>query len=63
MEMAQYIMHILKSQLMVVFSWGFHNARAVENGLAFDVQADSGPKGLTAGTLGAVKVAEFGNND
>ena len=63
MEMAQYIMHILKSQLMVVFSWGFHNARAVENGLAFDVQADSGPNGPTAGTLGAIKVAEFGNND
>ena len=23
---------------MIVFSWGFHNARAIENGLAFEVQ-------------------------
>ena len=38
MEMAQYILAILRSQLMIVFSWGFHNARAIENGLAFFVQ-------------------------
>ena len=38
MEMAKYILVILRSQLMIVFSWGFHNARAIENGLAFDVQ-------------------------
>ena len=38
MEMAQYILAILRSQLMIVFSWGFHNARAIENGLAFYVQ-------------------------
>lgn len=38
MEMTKYILAILRSQLMVVFSWGFHNARAIENGLAFQVQ-------------------------
>ena len=38
MEMAKYILAILRSQLMIVFSWGFHNARAIENGLAFFVQ-------------------------
>ena len=38
MEMAKYILAILRSQLMIVFSWGFHNARAIENGLAFYVQ-------------------------
>jgi len=38
MEMAQYILAILRTQLMIVFSWGFHNARAIENGLAFYVQ-------------------------
>ena len=36
--MAQYILAILRTQLMIVFSWGFHNARAIENGLAFYVQ-------------------------
>lgn len=36
--MAKYILAILRSQLMIVFSWGFHNARAIENGLAFFVQ-------------------------
>lgn len=36
--MAKYILAILRSQLMIVFSWGFHNARAIENGLAFYVQ-------------------------
>ena len=38
MEMAKYILSILRTQLMVVFSWGFHSARAIENGLAFYVQ-------------------------
>lgn len=38
MEMAKYILAILRSRLMIVFSWGFHNARAIENGLAFFVQ-------------------------
>lgn len=38
MEMAKYIMQILKSQLMVVCSWGFHNATAIENGIRFSVQ-------------------------
>lgn len=38
MEMAQYILAILRTQLMIVFSWGFHNARVIENGLAFFVQ-------------------------
>ena len=38
MEMAKYILAILRSQLMIVFSWGFHSARAIENGLAFYVQ-------------------------
>ena len=38
MEMAKYILAILRSQLMIVFSWGFNSARAIENGLAFYVQ-------------------------
>ena len=38
MEMAKYIMSILKTQLMVVWSWGFHNPVAIENGLQFKVQ-------------------------
>ena len=38
MEMAKYILAILRSELMIVFSWGFHNPRAIENGLAFEVQ-------------------------
>ena len=36
--MAQYILAILRSELMIVFSWGFHNPKAIENGLAFEVQ-------------------------
>ena len=36
--MAKYIMQILKTQLMVVWSWGFHNARAIDSGLRFNVQ-------------------------
>ena len=38
MEIANYIMNILRSQLMVMWSWGFHNAVAIENGLRFNVQ-------------------------
>ena len=36
--MAKYILRILRSQLMVMFSWGFHNPVALENGLRFNVQ-------------------------
>lgn len=36
--MAKYIMSILKTQLMVVWSWGFHKPMAIENGLRFRVQ-------------------------
>lgn len=36
--MAQYIMSILRSQMMVVWSWGFHKPIAIENGLRFNVQ-------------------------
>lgn len=35
--MAYYIMQILKSQRMVVFSWGFHAPVAIQNGLRFSV--------------------------
>ena len=38
MEMAKYIMSILKTQLMIVWSWGFHQPVAIENGLRFRVQ-------------------------
>jgi hypothetical protein len=38
MEMVKYIMSILKTQLMVMFSWGFHQPVAIENGLQFKVQ-------------------------
>lgn len=31
MEMAKYILRILKSQLMIMFSWGFHNPVALDN--------------------------------
>lgn len=37
MEMAKYIMTILKTQLIIVWSWGFHNPVALENGLRFRV--------------------------
>ena len=36
--MAKYILEILRTQLMIVFSWGFHSPRAIEEGLAFYVQ-------------------------
>ena len=37
--MAEYIIAILRTQLMVVFSWGFHRPTALPNnrGLAFEV--------------------------
>lgn len=38
METAKYIMSILKTQLMVVWSWGFNSPIAIENGLRFKVQ-------------------------
>ena len=38
MEMAKYIMSILRTQLMVVWSWGFNSPVAVKNGLRFKVQ-------------------------
>lgn len=38
MEMAKYIMQILRSQLMVMWSWGFNSPIAVDNGLRFKVQ-------------------------
>ena len=37
MEMAKYILAILRSQMMIVFSWGFHNPVALNNGLQFQV--------------------------
>ena len=36
--MAKYIMQILRSQLMVMWSWGFNSPIAIENGLRFKVQ-------------------------
>ena len=36
--MADYIISILRSNPFVVMSWGFHNAIAIENGIAFMVQ-------------------------
>ena len=38
MELAQYILSILRSQIFVLFSWGFNSPRIIENGLAFQVQ-------------------------
>lgn len=38
MEMAKYILSIFKTQLMVVWSWGFHQPTALANGLRFKVQ-------------------------
>lgn len=36
--MENYILDILKSQLMIVFSWGFNSPRKTPNGLMFKVQ-------------------------
>jgi hypothetical protein len=38
METAKYIYSILKTQLMVVWSWGFNSPMALTNGLQFKVQ-------------------------
>lgn len=36
--MANYILSIFKTNLSIVWSWGFHNPKAIQNGLAFKVQ-------------------------
>lgn len=36
--MAKYILSILRTQLAVVFSWGFHSPKAIADGLEFQVQ-------------------------
>lgn len=38
MEMANYIIEIFKHYIFTVMSWGFHNPKAIENGLRFYVQ-------------------------
>ena len=38
MEIAKYIISILRSQAGIVMSWGFHNAVALRDGLGFQVQ-------------------------
>lgn len=38
METARYIMSIFRVKTMIVLSWGFHNPKAVESGLLFNVQ-------------------------
>ena len=35
--MAKYILSIFKTQLMVIYSWGFHQPMALENGIRFKV--------------------------
>ena len=37
MIMARYILSILRTELMIMLSWGFHSAYALENGLGFYV--------------------------
>ena len=37
MELANYIMSVLRTNLMIVFSWGFHRPIAIKNGLRFNV--------------------------
>ncbi len=37
MELANYIMSVLKTNLMVVYSWGFRHPVAIKNGLRFYV--------------------------
>ena len=37
MEMAAYILSIFRTQPIIVFSWGFHNAYPISNGLRFSV--------------------------
>ena len=38
MAIAEYILKVLRTQVIVVMSWGFHSAKAIEDGLAFQVQ-------------------------
>lgn len=38
MEMAMYIMKVLRSQLMIVWLWGFNSPHIITNGLRFNVQ-------------------------
>ena len=37
MELANYIMSVFRSNLMVIFSWGFRHPIAIKNGLRFYV--------------------------
>ena len=74
MNMARYIMQILRTQLMVMFSWGFHSAYAIHDGLAFfvngylhkgkvEVVYDEGTDTFTVRTInrdGSVKQQEEG---
>lgn len=36
--MAEYILSILRTQMVVLWSWGAHNFTAIEDGLQFNVQ-------------------------
>lgn len=38
MNMAEYILSVLKSQIFVLLSWGFHHPVRLEKGLRFQVQ-------------------------
>lgn len=38
MEMVQYILSILSTQISVVMSWGFHKCKPYKNGISFLVQ-------------------------
>ena len=38
MELANYIYRIIRSQLMIMLSWGFHNPIALKNGLMFSTR-------------------------
>lgn len=40
MEMAQYILSILRTQMCVVWSWGFHKAIAIEDGSVHEEHTD-----------------------
>lgn len=37
MEMSKYILQIMRMQIFVVMSWGFHNPIVIDNGLRFSV--------------------------
>jgi hypothetical protein len=38
MDMAEYILSVLKAQIIIMWSWGFNNPTAIEDGLQFNVQ-------------------------